>query len=400
LSIGAAACLVGSIVLSIVHEEAPASRVGSDSTNPSAFGHAAFVDLLRASGVEVSVSRHATTARTPRASLLVVLEPDLASTRHGREDLERMVSSAACPVLLALPKWRPIEDADGSYRARRRSPSEVDAVLGVVDSDAHVRHVAPSEELFTDNLIAASPTLSEGQVVESRAWRPITSSRAGFLAAERRRDGRSITVLADPDVLANHGLHRGANAAYALDLVRRLRTGDGPVLLDETLHGLGVPVSFWAQLFDFPLVLATAQAALALALFLGGGMRRFGAPERPPPPFGAGKGFLIDHSARLLERERHHGEAVARYAALVAEEVARRVHAEPAARHAGLAGWVAAAEKRARLTESFFALESEAAGLRRIRAADPRRALALAQRLHHWKQEMLDGPQVRAGARS
>ena len=46
-----------------------------------------------------------------------------------------------------------------------------------------------------------------------------------------------------------------------------------------------------------PLVLASAQALLALLVLLWSGMRRFGAPRAVEPPIEPGKRFLIENTA-------------------------------------------------------------------------------------------------------
>jgi len=71
-------------------------------------------------------------------------------------------------------------------------------------------------------------------------------------------------VLADPDVIANHGLARDGNAALAVAVIGRLRAGNGGVVFDETVHGyVAKPANPFMLLFRFPFVVATAQGLLA-----------------------------------------------------------------------------------------------------------------------------------------
>ena len=56
-------------------------------------------------------------------------------------------------------------------------------------------------------------------------------ARQGPLLVRCRKDGQDIFALSDPDVLNNHGLRLGDNAAFARTLVNDLADG-APVLLD------------------------------------------------------------------------------------------------------------------------------------------------------------------------
>jgi hypothetical protein len=380
------ACLVASIVVLVATNRPPATRAGSDSTNPSAFGHSAFVDLLRDVSVPVIVARARTVERTSGASLLLLIEPTSSSTDGGSGELDRMIEESACPVLVVLPKWRVVEreGALGTETfAMRRAAGEVDRVLQAFDRRASSStHPDPEWKI---NAFRTTPKTQRGcQLVTGSSAVTVAGGGSGAFVVETERDDRMIGVVADPDVFANHGLHHPENARLALAIVDRFRDGDGPVIIDETLHGLGTFESFWARIFQFPLVIATIQAAIAAAILLLSGAFRFGAPAPPEPPYPPGKRFLIDHVAGLLEAGRHHGVAALRYLALVREDVDRsQIDRVDGPRHANRALPVA--------DETFAALAAE---VRRVAAARPHDAQAahqLALRLWRWKQEKSDG---------
>jgi hypothetical protein len=396
----AGVCLVGSFVLMFTGRRQPAGSAGPDSTSRSGLGHAAFADLLRESGIPVVVSRHETRRRTRSGSLLLLIEPRLERGDSSNEALSELIRTSGCPVLLVLPKRRPVMDDGEPPRlvdTIRMGPAEVDTVLAAADTFAHT---LPAKRVrgWTTNL-GADPEIDEPLFVKTTGgWTPLIDSDAGVLVADREEHGHKLAVLADPDLVENHGLHRGANARIALALVARLRAGSGPVIIDETFHGLAVPESFWAQLFSFPLGLATLQAAIAAALLLWAGMRRFGAPEAPPPPFDPGTAFLTTHTAALLEGAAHHAEAVVRYATLAAEDAARELHAE-SGRGADRDAELAVIEGRRKTTDRIADLEAEGARLAGTHSKDARAALRLARRIRNWRQEIVDGSNVRSGVR-
>jgi hypothetical protein len=379
-----AVCLIGSLVSLFLPgpRPDPGETAGADSTSRSAIGHRALVDFLRSQGVPVTVSRHDTARRTSGASLLLVIEPLAARIGEDGGRLAGLVRDARCPVLVVLPKFRPIETGGDPPRLRdvERLPKwEIEAVLRALDPRARLAPPAPSLiPAWTGLPPEGTPDLLDPQLVKAPGWRPVIAAEHGVLASDQRADDMRVGFLADPDLIANFGLHRRPNPAIVFDFIARLRAGDGPVLVDETLHGLAVPASFWAQLFSFPLGLATLQAALAVTLLFWAGARRFGPPEPAPPPYEPGKAVLIAHTAQLLEAGGHHVESVMRYATLVADEAARRQARKTAAELSGL--------------------EAEASGMAG-RTADARAALGVARRLNKLRQEIVHGSDVRTGAR-
>jgi hypothetical protein len=381
-------CLVGSMASLLLPGDRPDETALADSTSRSALGHRALVDLLRGQGIPVTVSRHKTVRRASDASLLLVLEPQPDQIGSGGRDLDALVDGSVCPVLVVLPKWKAVTPpgygpGKSLSDVHRLPAEEVGRVLRAVDREA--RLVVGANEAPTGWSGVppdAPPVLPDLQLVTGKEWRPILGAGGAFLAAVRTSGPKAVALLSDPDLIENHGLHRQPNPGIVVDLVQRLRKGDRPVLLDETLHGLTIPESFWAQLFELPLWLVTLQGAFAVALLLWAGMRRFGPPLPAPLPYTPGKSFLIAHTARLLEAGGHHGESLMRYATLVSEAAARKLHGDA----------------RGGAMQSMAGLESEARGIA-TRRADTRVLLPVAQRLARLRQEIVHGSDVRTGAR-
>ncbi len=79
---------------------------------------------------------------------------------------------------------------------------------------------------FNANALNLAPNVrTPTQLVRGDDLQPIVSSERGMLIGELNERGRRIWVLSDPDVISNHGLARGGNAALAVASIKRLRDG-------------------------------------------------------------------------------------------------------------------------------------------------------------------------------
>src|SRR4030095_12375331 len=149
-----------------------------------------------------------------------------------------------------------------------------------------------------------------------------------MLVGELVERNRRVLVLADPDVISNHGLARDGNAALAVGLIKRLRGPNGTVVFDETIHGYtGSAENPSSLLFRFPFVIATVQGLIAVALLLWATLARFGAPQSVPPPLTAGRAGLLQNMAKLIEFTGHRQVMVRRYVEETLRHVARQLHA-------------------------------------------------------------------------
>ena len=139
-------------------------------------------------------------------------------------------------------------------------------------------------------------------------------------------------------------------------------------------------------LFDFPLLLATLQALLTLAVLLWSAMGRFGAPAPAEVAVQPGKAFLIDNIASLLRYGGHSVDVLKRYLSAVQNEVGRRLH---------LPARLGAKDARAWL-ERYGAQRRVTVGIDRLRTAVERttreRVLPLAGQIYRWREEMIHGP--------
>jgi len=384
-----AASLLGGLLLAIFapDDKGPRSAVRPTARGRGALAHRAFIEVLRRLEVRVVVGR---VSRPEPGTAVVVAEPSLSRERGPGEDVRlRQLLEEAPRALLVLPKWSGSPDPSrrGYLASAELLPASVPAeVLGAAGIAGQVTRVAESIAPGTwSGELHGAPDLRPAQLLVSKDLQPVLSSNGRLLVGERSTRGGKLLVLADPDLLSNHGLRRGDDARLAVALIERLRQGGG-VRFDESFHGGAHDEGPWRALLRFPLVLAVVQALLAAALLLWGGMRRFGSPLPADPPLAAGKAALIESMAELLRFGGHSAHALDRYLRSSLQEVAGALHAPGELRGGALEAWLDRLGTRAHLP-TVAALRGEAGAA----ASSPAALLESARRIHLWRTRMLHG---------
>jgi len=366
-------------------ELVPGSSWRADSFSRSALGYRAFVDLLQELGRPTVVSRFNSAGRARNGALLVVAEPRIGQDATRRRMLLGMISKAR--TLLVLPKWRGWEsEKDPGFieAAELIPPAEVQEVLHAIGADADVVRLEPGDEVqWACGEIGASPRIDGPQLLRGPRVHPVVSCAQGVLLGNVGTDHGTVLVLSDPDLLSNHGLLRPGNALAVMGILDLARESRSAVVIDETLHGFGKEPSLYRSLFEFPLGLATIQALLAAAVLLWAAMGRFGAAQSAAPPLEAGKKALIGNIAALLAFGGHGTHALRRYFESAVAEVRSALHVPQELK-------AAEAEERLDATQGTFRLRDLHA-LVKEEKGDRRRILAIALRIHRWREEMIRG---------
>ena len=332
---GAALC--ATIILMVIID--PADRVVTrpSSYSPSAVGHAALASLLREAGYRVEVNRSRQGRGVAAEDLLLVLEPDLGT--NAVADMQRLLAGKR-RVLVALPKWR--QRPTGMSRALPRGWIEGAALVSEasVDKVAHgvlgqATITRPGSDIAWTGPLGLLPEIETLQLVGDSNLRPlVASSDGGVLVGEvpvAGTDSRTL-LLADPDLVANHGLHRGDNARLALGLIEQLVTSDATIHFDESLHGFAIVPSLPRLLLAPPFLAAALLALATVAVLVWRAAVRFGTERsgtEGTPVFGSGHETLLRNAGRLLAAARHAAYIADRYGNATLEEAARRLHVDP-----------------------------------------------------------------------
>jgi len=384
------------------------SSAAPDSFSRSAIGHRGLVELLRTQGVPVLVSQSDTADKLANDATLVVAEPAVVDADGVRAaELRRMIGASRLAILV-LPKWYGEEDSEQPAFVERvylLPEDEVEPVLGAVGVSSGVVRAPPGERLVWSSSprLEGQPDLAGAQLLEfaPKQLDPLLWTGRGALVASVygfEDADTALWIVSDPDLLSNHGLVRGDNAALILSILRRAagsqaRAGgeSGALVFDETMHGFRSEPSLWRVLFEFPLVLATLQALLAVGLLVWAATGRFGKPVAAAPALAPGVEFLIDNSAALLRFAGHAGAALSRYLETAVQDAARALHAPASLDAAGTARWLDQLASARGLSTGLAELEAEVNQVAEARGDRARQVTAAALRVHRWRQEMIHG---------
>ena len=386
---------------------------GQDGFSRSAVGHAAFTELLRRLGFRVVVSRHRTAEKGSGGAVVALLEPRVGPEAEPSADTFSAIEGASDALLVVLPKRAALPDP---LRPRFVAGAEVlpldvpQRILEKLDRGGKV--VRPERSIGGWRGELPAPSLDRPQLIQSDLLKPLLACDDGILVGEilgyaeddEDEDGggpeegsrasagapawRTI-VVADPDLLATHGLGRGANAAILVRALERLGAGNLTIAVDETLHGFEEQPSLARELVRFPLAPATFSAILVAGLLAWGGFVRFGRPSPPQRALKEGRLALVESTAALLRHGGHFSHAAIAYLRAAKERVAHRLR--PSGEAGEDAAWLAeAAEARGR-GGALRAIEARVQKLAARRVGGEEEAVRAAQAIHRWREEMTDG---------
>jgi hypothetical protein len=405
LAASAAALFALTILLQATGSGLPFDK--SAEFDKSAVGYAGFYDVLRRLGRPVVRPLQGMRASVDARGTFVLW----ANDPYG----ERVNLPNAPRILFILPKWRGIRDEkkpqwlSGMKLLPLRDVRRVLALLpagggsvsrGKWPEGQIPRHGLP-DPIWKINVTDFAPVGSGPlQLVRSEKMRPIVAGEEGMLIGEISDENRKIWVLSDPDVLSNHGILKGDNAAFAISVVDELRfwNNDDP----------GAPVAFGGfsgrfqrtavspimLLFRFPFGIVTLLTGCSAVLLVLAGMRRFGVPQVPRPALDFGRATLIANGARLLDYAGHHAVVLRRYVKMTVHSVAQALHAPygqalPGCEERGLAAWldrVGEARGVQRSCRDIMDIASRCGG-----EGDLDRLFESAKEIRLWKRDILKG---------
>ena len=366
----------------------PERPTGPSAFSSSAIGYSGMADVMHRLGAPVVKSRGGSLAKLDQHGVLIVAEPMRSISPQQLRSL-----LTANRVLLVLPKW--IGQPSGKV------PGWIDdASLAPEDNPRSIARIAaPGAEIvrldaapvWTTNEIGRAPVISEKpQLIKSNRLRPILGSSDGMLIGELNNNQHRLWILADPDVLQNHGLTK--NATFNAALINQMRGADGNVVFDETVHGFTEQLaSPFHMLFEWPLVLATIQGLVAIALLLWATMGRFGLPLTAPIALPSGKARLIENTAKLFTLARYQPVIVRRYVYAMIRDAGRTLHAPAGLTDSALIVWLQRTGQARDVGVDCAAVLTAAGELGGGSQSSYTSMAALARDIFRWKQEIVDG---------
>lgn len=316
------------------------------SYSVSALGYEGFYDTLRRLKRPVMRSAGNPLGMTGNNGTLIVAEPD--TVRISTSETIKLLTAPR--LLLVLPKWSGRPDEARPLWIDKATPVSINhaqQTMRLLLGPESVVFRADWPQAWATNLTGITPTGRDiVQLIQSDKLKPIVGNANGMLVGEMEERGRVIWVLADPDIMANHGITKGDNAAFMTALVDILRhrnnnDSDAPIVFDETVHGYYLPkASPLGLIFRFPFVVVTWIICCTAVLLVWSGARRFGAPLVVKPPLDFGKAGLINNGARLLDYAGYQGVVIKRYVRMVIRTTGQALHAPGGLSETDLAVWL------------------------------------------------------------
>jgi len=389
----AAVAVFGVAIFLMAHGDSDASdSIGPIVESRSAFGFAGIADILEQVGTPVVHTRYRSRDRLGDGGVLVIAEPRIDPRMLTKAN--RILNAKA--ILLILPKWigNESETHSGWVGKAVLSPGiDIRAALDLVDPEADFQR-GPKLNHWDRNKIGPNPVLAgPAQFIKSKTLKPIVADGDKILVGELTKKDQRIFVLADPDVMSNHGLEDTGNAAFAVALLGALRTGDGPVVFDEALNSAPADgPNFIDRLFKPPLLPGTLLVIAGAILLLWATMPRFGAADPPAPALDSGKRGLIDNIASLVGFSGRRAAIVARFVEATVQDVARQLHAPRGLTGGELGTWLDRVGRARGIKADIAPSIEQANALGITKRADPGELVALARTISDWKQEIIDGP--------
>ncbi len=360
---------------------------GAHALSKSAVGFAGVAKALRLAGDPVLVNRAA--LRPGLRGGLLVITPEPTTPMSAIDGLRY-----AGPELVVLPKWLTVGRLDHRGWVDRAALIEPDALpagalartLGVgrrQGRDSPTLHAVPAPgQPFPAGLQLRIGPVRSLQSIAAPGWVPVLADETGAAILARAPDGRRF-VLADPDLLNTQGIRSLDTLGTALTVLRGLRSGDGPVMFDVRLNGLGRERSVLRLLFDPPFLAVTLCLAAAAALAGVQAFVRFGPVRRGGRVIPLGKTALVDNTAALIRLAGREHRMGGRYADLTAARAARAAGAPRGLTPPALEAFLDRLSDRKGLPRPLSDLASQA----RL-ARTPKAVAAAARRLYQWRKAM------------
>lgn len=259
---------------------------------------------------------------------ILILTPNAGTTRAEMEAALDEAAGPNAPVLVILPKWIAAPQRNQPRREQRLGllpPERIAALLAPV-AEASVEREKPGPLVIRTSL--PIPAFRPPEALQSlrgdKLYPLIAAPDGGAVLAEI--PGKNIFILADPDLLNNHGLAHRANARAALAMLAGLDPQAPGTVIFDTMLPYGSGGRNLLQLAFEPPFAGVSLALLIAALLAGiATLARFGPVRREQRAVPFGKAALIDNIVSLARRARRTREGGSAYADAIRDWAARRL---------------------------------------------------------------------------
>jgi hypothetical protein len=361
--------------------DAAAGRGGrATAASPSAIGFRGLVELSERYFPTEFVRRE----RDLFGDELVVVALEPRNTPEEVAELRRR--RAGQPTLIILPKWAVARDPDNARHVRAIGPLLADEADRLMGPDIEVEPLSASARRRVEGFDAlaglAARLPREPQVIHGDDVHMLLGVPGeGALVAQLGDEPHY--VVADPDLMNNHGLRDPRTAAAAVRILSWLRPEDADtVRFDLTVNGVNQGQSLIRSMFTPPFLAMTLALIAAALLAAYHGAIRFGPPRRAERAIPFGKAALVENSAGLIRLARREVRLGGGYADVVRDDAARAGAAPPTLRDEALEAYLD------RFTRGDRPPFSALAGAVRS-ARSPGELLAAARALFQWKKDLV-----------
>jgi hypothetical protein len=311
----------------------------------------------------------------------IFLEPN--PSEIAPQDFRRRFTGKT--VLVVLPKWIGTPDAAKPRHIEAAAWMESKAVTEMARAVASDLELVRSSEIadYPKNDFKIQPLLTRPQLMQSKKLTPLIARGDGILLGQIKQGKTLIYILSDPDLLNNHGLIKGNNAALVVRIVDKARN-KGFISFDGSVQKMRGAISLWRQLFLPPLLGLLLLVVASIAVLVWHAAQRLRPPLKLDFGLASGKLGLVENSAALFDPLEHRTFLKQRYLdSVIAEIVAvipsiARVQGEVRQRALDQLG-----ETR-QTSDTFTSLQN-------LIGIDGVSASVAARRIHIWKQEILRG---------
>jgi hypothetical protein len=352
---------------------------GAHALSNAATGFSAIVRLAEATGRNPVIVR---SQGAFESEDLAVITPEAAATPLG-DILERRGPRA---TLIVLPKWATAADElrPGWVRVPGLVPVfEPEGVLAPTYELKLTRRKTQGEPLRTvaegapAGLRFLAPSVT--QSIRGANLQPLITDERGGVILGKVGD-RPLYVLADPDLLNNHGMGDSRQAAGAVAMLDYLNsTNAESILFDVTANGLGGTRSPLKLAFDPPFLGVTLTIFAAMLLAAIQATVRFGSPHIPERAIAFGKAALVDNSAALIRKAGREASLGSRYVDVIRQRAVQLFRLAPTLSNDMLDQRLEWLNPRRSFSELARAMDE---------ARNRGELVARAQSLHHWIEEV------------